>query len=134
MSNCKALYTLLPVNELEISKKFWISLGFSINENYSDYKSVCIELKKDTCYIFLFSKDYFYQNYQRKEILDQLQKPSNAIQMNSREEVIHLVSKAVLLGAIKTDDTIDHGWLYYDAIVDPDGYQWQILYIDDNVI
>lgn len=134
MSQCKAIYTLLPVSKLDTSRKFWTSLGFEINENYSDARSVCIEVKKDTCFIFLFAKDYFYEMNEREVDNNDYKKPCNAIQMNSKQEVMDLVEKSISSGAVKTMEPVDHGWLYYDNIIDPDGYLWQILYIDPQVM
>lgn len=134
MPIAKALYTILPVENLERSKHYWTSLGFPINENFTDYRFACIELRKDANYIFLSTKKYYNEIHDGNEALYAHNTSSNAIQLNNKKEIIELISKAESLGAERILDPVDLGWLYYETIKDIDGNIWQFLYVDDQVI
>lgn len=134
MSVSKALYTILPVEDLERSKQFWTKLGFPINENFSDYRSACIILRKDYNYIFLFTRKYFNEIHDRNEYLEINNVSTNAIQMQTKREILDIIAIAESLGAERILDAVDHGWLYYETIKDIDGNIWQFLYVDDQVI
>lgn len=134
MPVAKALYTILPVEDLERSKQYWTSLGFPINENFTDYRSACIELRKDANYIFLFTRKYYNEIHDGHDELQMHKASSNAIQLQTKKEILDTVAKAESLGAEKILDPVDHGWLYYETIKDIDGNIWQFLFVDDQVI
>lgn len=134
MPIAKALYTILPVEDIEKSKHFWKSLGFPINENFTDYRSACIELRKHTNYIFLFTQKYYNEIHDGLEDLNAHPTSSNAIQLNTKREILDIISIAESLGAERILDPVDLGWLYYETIKDIDGNIWQFLYVDDQVI
>ena len=53
-----------------------------------------------------------------------------ALDAASREEVQQTIIKATeLAGSIYTEPQ-DHGWMYQHSFADPDGHQWEIVYMD----
>jgi predicted lactoylglutathione lyase len=45
-----------------------------------------------------------------------------------------MVSKAVAAGGSTYSEPQDHGWMYQHAFADPDGHQWEILFMDETRI
>lgn len=57
-----------------------------------------------------------------------------AIDAESREEVIEMVTKAEQAGGLCYLEPQDHGWMYQHSFADLDGHQWEILYMDERGI
>ena len=53
-----------------------------------------------------------------------------AIEVETKEKANNLVLLAFENGANRYRDSADHGWMYYDSFVDPDGHQWEVLFSD----
>ncbi len=45
-----------------------------------------------------------------------------------------MVKKAVEAGGSTYRDADDHGWMYAHSFADPDGHQWEVLYMDKSKI
>lgn len=43
-----------------------------------------------------------------------------------------MVKRAAANGGLISDQPQDHGWMYGHSFADPDGHQWEVLYIDEN--
>ncbi|MDF2552294.1 MAG: glyoxalase/bleomycin resistance/extradiol dioxygenase family protein [Chryseobacterium sp.] len=46
------IYVNLPVKDIQKTKKFWSNVGFTINEQFSDEKAVCVVLNDNTFVMF----------------------------------------------------------------------------------
>lgn len=130
MYESKALFICLPVKDIARSRLFWYQIGFRINETLSDKRISCIELSKDCNYLCLVDNDFFQEFSQTKMPPEYFVRSVQSILMHSRKEVDMITQKAIELGAVRKIDSIDHGWMYYETIQDPDNFQWQIMYID----
>lgn len=134
MYESKALFICLPVNDIAQSRLFWSRIGFRINETFSDKKITCIEFKKDCNYLFLIDNRFFQEFSQTHTLPESRVCSVQSILMHSREEVDMITQKAIELGAVRKIDPIDHGWIYYETIVDPDNFQWQFLFLDSEQV
>lgn len=130
----KAIYVNLPIKNLAATREFWTALGFTFNEDFSDERALCLELKPDVIYAMLITHE-LYRTFTHRPIADgSTTQVLVAIEVESKEEVDRIVSTAVQLGATKYLEPSDEGWMYYDRFVDLDGHQWEVLYSDASLI
>ena len=45
-----------------------------------------------------------------------------------------MVKKAVAAGGSIYNESQDHGWMYGHSFADLDGHQWEILYMDEEML
>ena len=48
------IYVNLPVKDIQKTKEFWTNVGFTINEQFSDDKAVCVVMN-DTIYVMFLT-------------------------------------------------------------------------------
>lgn len=120
----------LPVKDLEKSKAFFNSLGFSFNPMFTDENAACMVVS-EAIYVMLLTHDHFLK-FTKKPISDA--KTSTeviiALDTNSREEVQDMVAKAKKAGATIYNEPADYGWMYQHSFADLDGHQWEFAYMD----
>ncbi|MBI3142991.1 MAG: glyoxalase/bleomycin resistance/extradiol dioxygenase family protein [Bacteroidetes bacterium] len=130
MTQIKSIYVNLPVKDLERSRKFWSGLGFGFNEQFSDEKALCLVLSEGTIYSMLILPEFF-ATFTNKPIADgSSTQVLMAIEVDSRQKVDELMGLALAHGASRYRDGADHGWMYYDSFADPDGHQWEVMWMD----
>ncbi len=127
------IFVNLPVKDLKRSIAFFTHLGFSFNQQFTDDKAACLVINDGSIYAMLLTEPMF-KNFTKKEIADARQTTEVliAIDTDSREQVDELVKKAVEAGGRTYAEPADHGWMYQHSFADPDGHQWEILYMDES--
>ncbi len=128
------IFVNLPVKNLEKSKDFYTRLGFSINPQFTDETAACVVLS-ETIFAMILTHDKFKQ-FTKKDIAD-AQKTTEvliAIDAESKAALQDMVNKATQAGGSLYDDAKDHGWMYQHSFADPDGHQWEVIYMDMNAI
>ncbi|OBW41758.1 Glyoxalase-like domain protein [Chryseobacterium sp. MOF25P] len=124
------IYVNLPVTDVQKTREFWTKLGFSINEQFSDEKAICVIMKQDHIYT-MFLKEEFFQTFTDRPVAKgDTTQTLLAIGVNSREEVDEMVKTATENGGSKYSEPIDYGWMYQKTFSDLDGHQWEILFSD----
>jgi len=120
----------LPVKNLDQSKEFFESLGFSINPQFTDENAACIVVS-ETIHVMLLTETYF-QTFTKKPISNAKESTEVliALDADSKEEVQQTVAKAQKLGATIYSEPQDHGWMYQHSFADLDGHQWEFAYMD----
>lgn len=128
----KNVFINLPVKELKKSESFFIQLGFTVNLKFSDDKAKCIVIS-DNIFVMLLTEEFF-QSFTKKPISNAKETTHVliAIDADSKEEVIGLVKKAQQAGGIIYAEPMDYGWMYQHSFADLDGYQWEIVYMDES--
>lgn len=130
----KAIYVNLPIKDVKRAREFWSNLGFGFNEQFSDEKALALELRPPTISAMLITEDFF-KTFTNRPIADgNTTQVLLAIEVESREKVDELVSKAMEAGATRYREAEDHGWMYYDTFVDLDGHQWEVMFSDESLI
>ncbi len=127
------IFVNLPVKDLKRSIDFFTHLGFSFNPRFTDDKAACLVINEGSIYAMLLTEPMF-KNFTKKEIADASKTTEVliAIDADSREQVDELVKKAVeACGSIYAKPA-DHGWMYQHSFADPDGHQWEVLYMDES--
>lgn len=91
-------------------------------------------LNEGLMYVMLISHELFH-TFTNRSISDATStQVITAVQLDSREAVDQLMDKALTLGATRYRPAADHGWMYYDSFADPDGHQWEFMYINTKQV
>lgn len=124
------IYVNLPVKDVQKTREFWTKLGFSINEQFSDEKAICVIMKEDHIYT-MFLKEEFFQTFTDRPVANaETTQTLLAIGANSREEVDNMVKTATENGGSTYSEPRDHGWMYQNAFSDLNGHQWEVMFAD----
>ncbi|MDC8099618.1 VOC family protein [Chryseobacterium rhizosphaerae] len=124
------IYVNLPVKDIQKTKEFWTTLGFEINEQFSDDKAVCVAMKDDNIYVMFLKEDYF-QTFTNKPVAkENTSQVLVAVGLSSREEVDQVVNTALQNGCSQHEEPQDYGWMYQNSFWDLDGHGWNITYAD----
>ena len=129
------IFVNLPVKDLQRSMNFFKHLGFSFNPQFTDDKAACLVISEGSIYAMLITEPFF-KTFTKKPISDSTKTTEVllAIDVNSRKEVDEMIKKAVEAGGSTYMDPQDHGWMYGHSFADPDGHQWEILYMDESAV
>lgn len=124
----------LPVADLEASKKFFTSLGYSLNPQFSNEDAASVVIS-DTIVAMLLTKD-FYATFTDKEIADATKTSEVLIALSAptREAVDELVRKAVAAGGTASPRVQDLGFMYGRAFDDLDGHTWEVTWMDPAAV
>jgi predicted lactoylglutathione lyase len=129
------IFVNLPVKDLEKSMNFFKHLGFSFNPHFTDDKAACLVIHEGSIYAMLITEPFF-KTFTKKEISDAKKTTEVLIALDaeSRQQVDELVRRAVEAGGSVYMKPQDHGWMYGHSFADPDGHQWEVLYMDESAI
>ncbi len=124
------IYVTLPVKDIQKTKEFWMKLGFSISEQMTDEKAVCVVMREDNIYI-MFLTEAFFQTFINKPIAKtDTTQVIVSISLTSRDEVDNLVKAALGNGGSQHEEPQDYGWMYQNSFWDIDGYGWNAMFTD----
>jgi len=128
------IFVNLPVKDLNKSKEFFEKLGFSFNPQFTNDQGACLIIGENIFAMLLIEP--FFKTFTKKEIADAKKTTEAliAIDAESRQSVDEMVRKAVEAGGSTYRDADDHGWMYAHSFADPDGHQWEVLYMDKSKI
>lgn len=126
------IFINLPVTDLGKSMDFYSKLGFTNNPQFTDHTAACMVLS-DIISVMLLTHNKF-QEFTNKKIADAhtTTQVLLAVGVESRAKVTELVSIAEKSGGSTYMPANDHGWMYQHSFADPDGHQWELLYIDES--
>ena len=125
------IYVNLPVKDIEKTKEFWTNVGFSINEQITDEKAVCVMLN-DNIQVMFLTEEFFETFSERPVPKGDTTQVLVAIGLDSREEVDQVVNAAVASGAYQQEEPQDHGWMYQNSFWDINGHGWNVIYADPS--
>ncbi|WP_263602806.1 VOC family protein [Chryseobacterium sp. PET-29] len=127
------IFVNLPVKDIWETKEFWTNLGFSVNEQISDERAVCI-MMNDTISIMFLTEEFFETFSERPVPKGDTTQVLVAIGLDSREEVDQVVNAAVANGATQHEEPQDHGWMYQNSFWDINGHGWNVIFADPSQI
>lgn len=128
----RMIFVNLAVADLDVAKRFYTSLGFSVNEQFSDEQAACIVVS-DTIYVMLLVRERF-GDFVAGSIGDPSAGTSviNCLSAASRTEVDDLLAKALASGGRPWLELMSEGPMYGGSFADPDGHVWEVLYMDQT--
>ena len=102
------IFVNLPVRDLKASTAFFTALGGRLNPQFSDEKSSCLVFS-DAISVMLLTHEHYSQ-------------------FNAVNATISEVAAAG--GRTDPNPAQDHGFMFGRSVEDPDGNQWEILWMD----
>lgn len=128
------IFVNLPVKDLERSKAFFGKLGYSLNPQFSDDHCASVVVS-DTIVAMLLTEDRF-KDFTAKEITDATKSTEVLLCLSaeSREAVDTLVDTALSAGGAPHGVKQDHGFMYGRGFQDPDGHNWEIMWMDPGAV
>lgn len=130
----KKIFVNLPVKNLQDSINFYLSLGYSVNKQFTDENAACIVISDDIFLMILVEP--FFKSFSKLDVADT--KSCNeviiSISLESKDEVNDIVNKAILAGGTYANDATDHGFMYEWGFKDLDGHNWGFFYMNPSHI
>jgi predicted lactoylglutathione lyase len=120
----------LKVQDLDRSRNFFSSLGFSFDERFSGELAICVNINH-TVKAMLLVENHF-KNFTSKNLADahQVTEVLISLGLNSKQEVIDFYNLAISLGATEAAPFQDHGFMYGRSFHDLDGHIWELGWMD----
>lgn len=127
------IYVNLPVKNLERTKEFFTSLGFSFNAQFTNEQGACMVVADDI-YVMLLAESFF-QTFTQKRIADarEVTEVLVCLSCESREKVDELVARAIAAGGKAPRAPQDHGFMYGHGFEDLDGHIWELVHMTADV-
>jgi predicted lactoylglutathione lyase len=129
----KMLLLNLPVRDLAASTAFYVSLGGMVNPQFSGENSTSL-MFTDTIGVMLLTHDH-YREFTKRPIGDARQDSHAlfALTVDDREAVDTTLNRAVAAGGRADPNRAqDLGFMYNRHIEDPDGYVWEIVWMNST--
>lgn len=130
----KMIFVNLPVRNLKASGEFYRALGGTVNPRFSDEQATCL-LFSDAIGVMLLTHERYRQFTSRPT--GDARRESHvllAISVEVRGEVDQTVDRSVAAGGRADPNPVqDHGFMYSRSVDDPDGYVWEIMWMDPAV-
>jgi uncharacterized protein len=134
MAMSKMIFINLPVADLERSVAFYEAIGFTNNPQFTNEQAAAMAWS-DTIVVMLLTHD-FWKTFTDKEIVDARRSAqvALAISRDSREEVDAIADAAANAGGrADINPPQDHGFMYQRSFEDPDGHNWEPMWMDPAV-
>lgn len=126
------IYVNLPVKDVQKTKEFWTRLGFSVNDQMSNEKSVCVVMKEGQIYVMFLTEESFQTFSERPVPNGDTTQVLVAISLDSRAEVDQVVNTALENGATQHEEPQDYGWMYHNSFWDINGHGWNVMFADSS--
>lgn len=126
----KAIYVNLQVADLGRSKQFFEALGFSFNLQFTNEQAAALVISGNI-YAMLHTRESFLR-FTKKELVDARSSTEVllALQVESRDEVDALVTRALEHGGRQAREAQHHGFMYERSFDDLDGHVWEVFWMD----
>jgi predicted lactoylglutathione lyase len=130
----RTLFVSIPVADLERSKTFFATLGFSYDPRFTNETAACMPVGEQAV-VMLLSHETFAQ-FSHRPMADPA---THALALYSfsaasREEVDAVAAAALAAGGTEADGAEDHGFMYSRSFFDLDGHGWQVMWIDPGAV
>jgi predicted lactoylglutathione lyase len=128
----KQIFVNLPIKNMQKSRAFFESLGFSFNPQFTNDQGACMVVH-DNIFVMLLVEPFF-SGFTKKPIADATKTTEvlTCLSCDSRAEVDELVKKALAAGGKAPNPVQDHGFMYGHGFEDLDGHQWELVYMEPN--
>lgn len=125
------IFINLPVRDLTASTAFYVALGAQVNPQFSNEHATSA-MFSDTIGVMLLTHNH-YREFTARPIGDAGRESQAlyALGVESRGAVDATLTRAIVAGG-KADPNPaqDRGFMFSRSIEDPDGYVWEILWMD----
>lgn len=125
----KMIFVNLPVRDLAASTAFYVALGGAVNPQFSDEHAKSV-MFSDAIGVMLMT----HERYFTKRPIGDARRDSQALlalSVDKRDAVDATLARAVAAGGSADPNPVqDHGFMFGRSIEDPDGYVWEIVWMD----
>jgi uncharacterized protein len=124
------IFVNLPVKDLERSKAFFASLGFTFNPQFTNEQAASM-IVSDDIYVMLLTENFF-KTFTQKAVADATKSTEVLVCLSceSRTKVDEFVAKAIVAGGTSPRAPQDHGFMYGHGFEDLDGHIWELIYME----
>jgi uncharacterized protein len=128
----RRIFVNLPVKDLKKSMAFFCGLGFAFDEQFTN-DDAGFMVVNDQAAVMLVTEPFF-ETFSDRSIADTTThyEVSNAISVDSREEVDRLAEIALRTGGTPSKAATDDGFMYSRGFRDPDGHLWDLMWMAQN--
>jgi uncharacterized protein len=127
----KVIFVNLPVHDLAASTAFYVALGGEMNAQFSDEQARSV-MFLDAIGVMLMTHDRYRQFTQRP--IGDARRESQALlalSVDKRDGVDATLTRAIGAGGrADPNPAQDHGFMFSRSVEDPDGYVWEIMWVD----
>jgi len=127
----RSIFVNLPVKDLAASRRFFESLGFSFNEQFTDETATCMVIEENI-FAMLITEPRF-ETFINGGISRSGVEALFCLSCDSREAVDQTLAKAMASGASAWKPNFDHGWMYGGSFQDLDGHVWELAWMDPAI-
>lgn len=133
-ASSRKLFVNLAVRDLKEAMRFFSTLGFEFNRQFTDDRAACMVVSEEA-YVMLLTEPFF-RTFTKREPCDTRRHTEGmfALSCTSRAEVDELVKKAFAAGGTQAGDPQDQGFMYGRSFYDLDGHHWEVLWMDPKAI
>ena len=127
----KMIFVNLPVRDLAASTPFYVALGGTVNPQFSNDQAACVMLS-DAIGVMLLTYGH-YRQFSQRPIGDARRESQAllALSVDSRDAVDATVTGVAAAGGHADPNPVqDHGFMYGRSVEDPDGYVWEVMWMD----
>lgn len=127
----QSIFVNLPVTDLARARRFYVALGFGIDERFTDDCAACLVVSPEI-FLMLLTRDRF-ADFAPRPVGDPARETSVlvALSRDSREAVEAFMAAGLAAGGTDTGQVQEHGEAMYGrAISDPDGNVVEVMWMD----
>jgi predicted lactoylglutathione lyase len=129
----KMILVNLPVRDLAASTAFYVAFGGTVNPQFSGEASTSLSFT-DAIGVMLLTHDH-YREFTKRPIGDARRDSQAmfALTVDDRDAVDATLTRAVAAGGrADPNPAQDLGFMYNRHIEDPDGYVWEIVWMNPS--
>jgi uncharacterized protein len=129
----KMILVNLPVRDLAASTAFYVALGAAVNPQFSGANSTSL-MFTDVIGVMLLTHDH-YREFTQRPIGDARRDSQAmfALTVDDRDAVDATLARAVAAGGrADPNPAQDLGFMYNRHIEDPDGYVWEMVWMNPS--
>jgi uncharacterized protein len=137
-----SIYLNLPVQDVAAARDYWTTVGVRISEDYSDENAVSLSFSPNVT-VMLLGQEFYAKFLNGKPIADTGAANGSIVALDAaaQEDVDPFVDAALAAGGTEVppsdpnpaQEMIDAGLMYSRAFTDPDGFQWEILWMSPEM-
>lgn len=128
----KEIWLNLPVKDINKAKEFFVKIGFTPNEQYSNGEMACFAVGEKAMNV-LFVGEETFKGFAKTDVSDSSKGSEILISFDaeSRAEVDDTARKVFEAGGtIFSEPAEIQGWMYGFAFTDPNGHRWNMVFMD----
>ena len=128
------IFVNLPITDIARARAFYQSLGWTINEKFSDASGACVVVS-DTIYLMILNHEKF-ASFATKPLADPATSTAVmvAFSADNREAVDALATAALANGGAEPKPAMDMGFMYGRTFQDPDGNVLEAFWMDPAAV